>query len=264
MVHNEDLGDYNNDTIEPMSNMFISRHLKWFLPVEVLEDAEMESSQCLLYFNKNYTVALRRRIERKIKNNADFENSQMVITMNMTDGQKSAVVKDQLTELYKQFLSDYAHNMMTEYVTNINDDSIKFSQNITVTYDNNHEYPIYGRFVNSGLIVILAFFFHGGIAVRLQQVTGENCYYDGRTSYLARLAVQVPIAIVWNAFMVVHVHFLYDIISPHLYYVFLGLLLVSVCGIHLGNKLDYNLLLRYNRSCTFVKTFDLGNFVVKL
>jgi len=41
------------------------------------------------------------------------------------DGRKSAVVKDQLTEVYKQFLSDYAHNMMTEYVTDINDDSIK-------------------------------------------------------------------------------------------------------------------------------------------
>lgn len=41
------------------------------------------------------------------------------------DGRKAVVVKDQLTELYKQFLSDYAHNMMAEYVTDINDDSIK-------------------------------------------------------------------------------------------------------------------------------------------
>jgi len=37
----------------------------------------------------------------------------------------SAVVKDKLEELHKQFLSYYAHNMMTEYVTDINDDSIK-------------------------------------------------------------------------------------------------------------------------------------------
>lgn len=82
----------------------------------------------------------------------------------------------------------------------------------------------------------MTFFFHGAIAVRLQQFTGRGCYYDGRTSYLARLVVQAPIAIVWNAFMVVHVHYLYDIANPHLYYVFLGLLLVSVCGIHLGNN----------------------------
>lgn len=94
--------------------------------------------------------------------------------------------------------------------------------------------------------ISLAFFFHGAIAVRLQQITSKDCYYDGKTSYLARLAVQVPIAVVWNAFMVVHMHFLYDIISPDLYYVFLGLLLVSFCGIHLGNKLDLNLILRYN------------------
>ncbi|KAL4148775.1 hypothetical protein QTP88_002934 [Uroleucon formosanum] len=238
MVHNEDLGDYNNETIEPMSNMFINHHLKLFFPViytskssnklyhyTKLEDVDIEMIQCLLYFDKNYTVALRRRIERKIKNKADFENSQIIITMNMTDGRKAVVVKDQLTELYKQFISDYAHNMMAEYVTDINDDSIKFSENITVTYDAECEYPIYRRFVNSGLIVILAFFFHGAIAVRLQQITSKDCYYDGKTSYLARLAVQVPIAVVWNAFMVVHMHFLYDIISPDLYYVFLGLLL---------------------------------------
>lgn len=87
--------------------------------------------------------------------------------------------------------------------------------------------------------ISLTFFFHGAIAVRLQQVTSRDCYYRGRTSYLARFAVQVPIAVVWNAFMVVHVHYLYDISHAHLYYVFLGLLLVSVCGIQLGN---YNLL----------------------
>lgn len=34
MVHNEDLGDFdNNNTIEPMSNMFINHHLKSFFPV---------------------------------------------------------------------------------------------------------------------------------------------------------------------------------------------------------------------------------------
>ncbi|CAI6368998.1 unnamed protein product [Macrosiphum euphorbiae] len=258
MVENEDLGDYNNKTIEPMSNIFISRHLKLYSPKEqelFEDDAGKQLRHCSLYFDKNYTMALRRRIERKIKNGADFENSQMIITMEMADGRKSAVTKDILTDLYKKFLSDYAHNMMTEYVTDINYDSIKFSQNITVKYDAHCEYPIYGRFVNSGLIVILAFFFHGAIAVRLQQVAGEDCYYDGRTSYLARLAVQVPIAVVWNAFMVLHVHLLYDIISPHIYYVFLGLLLVSVCGIHLGNELDYDLLYLDNitlRSCTYV------------
>lgn len=41
------------------------------------------------------------------------------------DGRKAFVVKHQLIEFYKKFLSDYAHNMMTEYVTDINDDSIK-------------------------------------------------------------------------------------------------------------------------------------------
>lgn len=48
------------------------------------EDVDIEMSECLLYFDKNYTVALRRRIERKIKNNVDFENSLIIITMNMT------------------------------------------------------------------------------------------------------------------------------------------------------------------------------------
>jgi len=48
------------------------------------EDDVFDMFECLLYFDKNYTAALRRRIERKIKNNIDFENSQIIITMNMT------------------------------------------------------------------------------------------------------------------------------------------------------------------------------------
>ncbi|XP_050061844.1 uncharacterized protein LOC114119632 isoform X3 [Aphis gossypii] len=240
MVHNEDLGDYNNETIEPMSNIFISQLANVF-PVmytskpinDTHEDKDYyyDMFECLLYFDQNYTVALRRRIERKIKNNVDFDNSQIIITMNMTDGRTAAIIKDQLMELYKQFLSDYSHNMLTEYVTDINDDSIKYN---STTNDNDYKYPIYGRFVNSGLIVILTFFFHGAIAVQLQQVTGKDCYYDGWTSYHARLIVQIPIAIVWNVCTVVHMCILYDILSPHYHYVFLGLLFVSVSGIHLG------------------------------
>lgn len=83
--------------------------------------------------------------------------------------------------------------------------------------------------------ISLTFFFHGEIAVQLQQVTGKDCYYDGWTSYHARLIVQIPIAIVWNVCTVVHMYILYDILSPHYHYVFLGLLFVSVSGIHLGN-----------------------------
>ncbi|XP_060838304.1 uncharacterized protein LOC132920156 [Rhopalosiphum padi] len=242
MVHNEDLGGYNNNKmIEPMSDIFISHYLAIFFPVmytsnkkydySTYEDDVFDMFECLLYFDKNYTAALRRRIERKIKNNIDFENSQIIITMNMTDGRTAAVVKDHLMKLYKEFLSDYSHNMLTEYVTDINDDSIKYN---TVKYDDNYEYPIYGRFVNSGLVVILTFFFHGAIAVQLQQVTSKDCYYDGWTSYLACLIVQIPIAVVWSACTVVHMHILYDIINPYCHYIFLGLLLVSISGIHLG------------------------------
>ncbi|KAF0766228.1 Uncharacterized protein FWK35_00002325, partial [Aphis craccivora] len=240
MVHNEDLGDYNNETIEPMSDIFISQLANVFPVIytskpinDTHEDKDYyyDMFECLLYFDQNYTVALRRRLERKIKNNVDFDNSQIIITMNMTDGRTAAVVKDQLMELYKQFLSDYSHSMLTEYVTDINDDSIKYN---SMTNDNDYKYPIYGRFVNSGLIVILTFFFHGEIAVQLQQVTGKDCYYDGWTSYHARLIVQIPIAIVWNVCTVVHMYILYDILSPLYHYVFLGLLFVSVSGIHLG------------------------------
>ncbi|XP_025206646.1 uncharacterized protein LOC112602663 [Melanaphis sacchari] len=240
MIQNEDSGDYNNETIESMSDMFINHHLANYFPViysskkndySTYEDDDYDEFECLLYFDKNYTMALRRRIGRKIKNNVDFENSQIIITMNMTDGRTAAVVKDKLTELYKQFLSDYSHNMLMEYVTDINDDSIKYN---TVTYNNDYKYPIYGRFVNSGLIVILAFFFHGAIAVWLQQVAGKDCYYDGWTSYLARLIVQIPIAVVWNAFTVIHMILLYDIICPNYFYIFLGLLFISISGIHLG------------------------------
>lgn len=48
------------------------------------KDYYYDMFECLLYFDQNYTVALRRRIERKIKNNVDFDNSQIIITMNMT------------------------------------------------------------------------------------------------------------------------------------------------------------------------------------
>jgi len=48
------------------------------------EDIDFKRIECLLYFDKNYTVALRRRIERRIKNKVDFENSQIIITMSIT------------------------------------------------------------------------------------------------------------------------------------------------------------------------------------
>lgn len=53
------------------------------------------------------------------------KKSHIIYYLYYIDGRKAVVVKDQLTELYKQFISDYAHNMMAEYVTDINDDSIK-------------------------------------------------------------------------------------------------------------------------------------------
>lgn len=41
----------------------------------------IDDFECLLRFNHNYTEALLRRIERKITNPLDFENSQILITM---------------------------------------------------------------------------------------------------------------------------------------------------------------------------------------
>lgn len=47
-----------------------------------------------------------------------------------SDGRKAAHVKDLLLRHYSEFLSDYAHNKLANYVTDINYDSIK----VTLTY----------------------------------------------------------------------------------------------------------------------------------
>ncbi|VVC26483.1 AAA+ ATPase domain,P-loop containing nucleoside triphosphate hydrolase,ABC transporter-like [Cinara cedri] len=195
--------------------------------------AEIEY-ECLLFFNRNYTAALQRRIKRKIEHDTDFDNSRIEITMSMTDGQKTEHVKDKLLRHYNKFLSNYARDVSTD----INYKYIKY--NYTLAHDDYAEYSIYRRYVNSGLMIVLTFFFHASIAVRLMQVGGDYCYYGPWKWHLSRIAVQVPLAVVWNAFSVAYIHALYDI-SPHRYYVFLCLFLESVCGIHLGKDIEFEI-----------------------
>lgn len=91
--------------------------------------------------------------------------------------------------------------------------------------DNNFHYVHYS----------LAFFFHASVAVQLlqQQPADDDYCCDKWKSHLSRLAVQIPMAIVWNAFIVAHSHVLYEIRTYH-GYVFICLLLESVYGIHFG------------------------------
>lgn len=81
----------------------------------------------------------------------------------------------------------------------------------------------------------LAFFFHAFIAIHLlQQQTADDDYCrDKWKSHLSRLAVQIPMAIVWNVFMVAHTHVFYNIKAYH-GYIFWCLFLESVCGMHFG------------------------------
>lgn len=81
--------------------------------------------------------------------------------------------------------------------------------------------------------ISLALTFHSVIAVQLQRITSKYYYTDEWILHLSRLAIQIPAVIVCNVFMVVYMHGLYNIRAYH-GYLFLCLVLESICGMHLG------------------------------
>lgn len=55
-----------------------------YISPETYNTHSKRNFDCILYFNPNYTIALKNRIERKVVNKIDFENSQMFVMMSIT------------------------------------------------------------------------------------------------------------------------------------------------------------------------------------
>lgn len=54
-----------------------------YISTENVNAFRVRQFECVLRFGNSYTSALQRRIERKVENYTDFENSQIIITMNI-------------------------------------------------------------------------------------------------------------------------------------------------------------------------------------